>query len=709
MNDRNSGDIVEEDLVKLLQHFIHTAHRANSKDDTKGLLYTDDCEQLFNKDYAYTVIPNLNGELCCHYPYKVFVLEYEKQMVSHNNVTNTEVYENLLDNGKLKQFFWAARSARCRGRFVVPVILFEGKQICRSGTLSTGMEMFGRIGIDFFMSSDSGSPTPSSSISTMEQAKDGQSEWPSHDKIRGHDIKLLKYLKINYICDLMVEKKKVKYYMRVASSEKVDKESRYSDFCLLSLPYPGCEFFKEWKEHAYCGQEVRYDWSQPSIDAALDIPNELYSLTDVHWEFYKDWDLLLLTKNYFKLLVSLIREGSSGILVHCISGWDRTPLYISLLRLSLWADGAIHQSLKPEEILYLTIAYDWYLFGHCLPDRLDKGEEIFRFCFHFLKFITSDDYSVYSGSKQKSRESSRPSSQAIPEDLKVDILDSVFDHHSEAVPEKAAVQKELQKEQLGEISKFPQKVPHENTTDKPVDSEITVTDSNLLTSESNPTAMSTSPSGAQVFLSEDTQSAAYIHHKVPHTGGDPCATGDTGPSGLTTTSTTSGGNVSSVSISDALQCHQLEQKLAQCGVGVGDSRDPAKNESATSCKSCCIDIAPNARCSSCHHHQQHHRMSSPPNHLDSVTHYTPGWFSSPAHSAHISSPATLTHSLSEENVPSRSSRLACVRNMFFHAYSIAESSSMATNTTNTTSSTSSSMFDSLTEGFRWGSLKSDDP
>lgn len=27
----------------------------------------------------------------------------------------------------------------------------------------------------------------------------------------------------------------------------------------------------------------------------------------------------------------------SGLLVHCISGWDRTPLFISLLRLSLWA------------------------------------------------------------------------------------------------------------------------------------------------------------------------------------------------------------------------------------------------------------------------------------------------------------------------------------------------------------------------------------
>ena len=51
------------------------------------------------------------------------------------------------------------------------------------------------------------------------------------------------------------------------------------------------------------------------------------------------------------------------MLVHCISGWDRTPLFVSLLRLSLWADGAIHKSLSAVEIVYLTLAYDWYLFG----------------------------------------------------------------------------------------------------------------------------------------------------------------------------------------------------------------------------------------------------------------------------------------------------------------------------------------------------------
>ena len=56
-------------------------------------------------------------------------------------------------------------------------------------------------------------------------------------------------------------------------------------------------------------------------------------------------------------------SGDKGVLVHCISGWDRTPMFVSLLRLSLWADGAIHKSLTATEIVYLTLAYDWYLFG----------------------------------------------------------------------------------------------------------------------------------------------------------------------------------------------------------------------------------------------------------------------------------------------------------------------------------------------------------
>lgn len=36
---------------------------------------------------------------------------------------------------------------------------------------------------------------------------------------------------------------------------------------------------------------------------------------------------------------------------------------LSLIWTRLFQDGLIHTSLKPTEILYLTVAYDWFLFG----------------------------------------------------------------------------------------------------------------------------------------------------------------------------------------------------------------------------------------------------------------------------------------------------------------------------------------------------------
>ncbi|KAM7402754.1 hypothetical protein PAMP_017967 [Pampus punctatissimus] len=196
------------------------------------------------------------------------------------------------------------------------------------------------------------------------------------DKVRGHDIKLLRYLSVRYICDLMVENKKVKFGLNVTSSEKVDKAQRYADFTLLSVPYPGCEFFKEYKDRDYTAEGLVFNWNQDYVDAPLTIPVCFTQNLNIDWTQYQSWDLVEQTQNYLKLLLHIINsDDESGLLVHCISGWDRTPLFVSLLRLSLWADGAVHASLEPAEILYLTIAYDWFLFGHMLPDRLSKGEE----------------------------------------------------------------------------------------------------------------------------------------------------------------------------------------------------------------------------------------------------------------------------------------------------------------------------------------------
>ena len=39
-------------------------------------------------------------------------------------------------------------------------------------------------------------------------------------------------------------------------------------------------------------------------------------------------------------------------------------MWICLIRLTLWADGLAHDSLSAQEMLFLTVAYDWMLFGY---------------------------------------------------------------------------------------------------------------------------------------------------------------------------------------------------------------------------------------------------------------------------------------------------------------------------------------------------------
>lgn len=90
----------------------------------------------------------------------------------------------------------------------------------------------------------------------------------------------------------------------------------------------------------------------------------------------------------------LILPFNSGVLLHCISGWDRTPFYVSLLRLSLWADNAVHQNLSSIEIIYFTISYDWLLFGHNLKTRASQNVELLYFCFYMLGQINDYSFSL---------------------------------------------------------------------------------------------------------------------------------------------------------------------------------------------------------------------------------------------------------------------------------------------------------------------------
>ncbi|XP_075370122.1 phosphatidylinositol-3,5-bisphosphate 3-phosphatase MTMR14 isoform X1 [Mycteria americana] len=383
-------------LAELLLEFSRAQYRAKDGGGAAAKVERIErrCLELFGRDYRYSVIPNAHGEVCAHYPRHIVLLERD---------AGRDPFESTVQVGKLQDLINRSKMARCRGRFVCPVILYKGKHICRSATLAGWGELYGRTGYNYIFSGGSDDAWADAEDISEEDSALRNADSQLFDKVRGHDIKLLRYLSVRYICDLMVENKKVKFGLNVTSSEKVDKAQRYADFTLLSIPYPGCEFFKEYKDRDYTAEGLIFNWKQDYVDAPLSIPVSLTQSLNIDWSEYQSWDLVQQTQNYLKLLISIINsDDDSGLLVHCISGWDRTPLFISLLRLSLWADGLIHASLEPSEILYLTVAYDWFLFGHMLVDRLSKGEEIFFFCFNFLKHITSEEFSAVKSQRRKS-------------------------------------------------------------------------------------------------------------------------------------------------------------------------------------------------------------------------------------------------------------------------------------------------------------------
>uniref|UniRef100_A0A8D3DV72 Myotubularin related protein 14 n=1 Tax=Scophthalmus maximus TaxID=52904 RepID=A0A8D3DV72_SCOMX len=349
-----------EEIADLIDLFSKTQYRAREVTPrVEGI--EKRCLELFARDYKYSVIHNPNGEVCGHYPRQIVFLEYECTDVE------SERFESTVQISKLQDLVNRSKLARCRGRFVCPVILYNGKHICRSSTLAGWGELYGRTSYNYIFSGGSDDTwTESEEVPEDDSAvRNGDSQL--FDKVRGHDIKLLRYLSVRYICDLMVENKKVKFGLNVTSSEKADKAQRYADFTLLSVPYPGCEFFKDYKDRDYTAEGLVFNWNQDYVDAPLTIPVCFTQNLNIDWTQYQSWDLVEQTQNYLKLLLHIINsDDESGLLVHCISGWDRTPLFVSLLRLSLWADGAVHASLEP----------------------------IFFFCFNFLKHIVSEKFSA---------------------------------------------------------------------------------------------------------------------------------------------------------------------------------------------------------------------------------------------------------------------------------------------------------------------------
>lgn len=82
-------------------------------------------------------------------------------------------------------------------------------------------------------------------------------------------------------------------------------------------------------------------WHQKDGDDAYLFINEGCDpkFNDVNWNKYVEWGLFELAANYLRLIVAQIEKNDGGILIHCISGWDRTPLFVFLVRALAWSEG----------------------------------------------------------------------------------------------------------------------------------------------------------------------------------------------------------------------------------------------------------------------------------------------------------------------------------------------------------------------------------
>lgn len=140
------------------------------------------CLNLFKLDYNLVEISNRSGELSSHYPSVILIPENEKQSSSipvtvngclnsflnastnstqqQQQRTTQTIYENSYDAAKLKDLIKNARFARSRTRFPIPVILYKGKYVCRSSTLSSGPEMYTRSSFNYLFNGTGAAAPP---------------------------------------------------------------------------------------------------------------------------------------------------------------------------------------------------------------------------------------------------------------------------------------------------------------------------------------------------------------------------------------------------------------------------------------------------------------------------------------------------------------------------------------------------------------------
>ncbi|KAJ3443858.1 myotubularin-related protein [Anaeramoeba flamelloides] len=372
--------------------------------------------KLLSKDDGYQKLPNINPTICSTYPTSLFIPNILQQPISE--------FQELVER---------SRSSRVRSRFPVGVLQVNNKHILRSSavrlssthdSLQSERLLLKSYNVshlvDFMLQplwehgkfqkrfKKKTKTNPKKEIffnakleKDKQKEKDLQKQQNKEEKatkstvIKDQELFYRIFGREESLQTKTIEElNEIKGKKPISISESHPYFNRYySHYKILNMPFDclgNLHFFRllgnDFQNYK-C--EIPYNdfFHKPSTDLTrfLDsVSPQCYRLPFVE-----------LLKIYFKeFLQMLAQKETKGILIHCIAGWDRTPLFISLLRLSLWADGVIHQSLNPEQLIYLTVAYDWLLFHHDFAGKTREGIEVLYFTFWFLQFLSNQYFSL---------------------------------------------------------------------------------------------------------------------------------------------------------------------------------------------------------------------------------------------------------------------------------------------------------------------------
>lgn len=396
----------QQETRHLFRFYAENADFRSSSCVQQSAAFMSLCIDLARRDHSIELIDNQSGQLCWSYPPMIILMDHPKP----------PDFDTLVVQ---------AQFARVHSRFPVPAVTVLGHSLLRSSTVAIGAEsafrnMILKWSLNF-----------------------------NHSDQKVADSQLLRAFGVKHIVDLTVDNHMRKFGLAMCSSEKAEPHDYYHKyFDIHVMPYPGCEYMKRiageqhhpsptgrspvtipvpsaddspddghvdsahrhgdrsaspsaaahsCRKAADCDKEtiVLCREDEPSIDGwhtSLVVKSPLQMDADAE---FRSWRWTNLTRRYLRMVLAMLGDVAAGhgsslapsVDLHCISGWDRSAMFISLVRLSLWADGLVHQSLTESEILFFSIAYDWMFFTHQLKLRLRRKEEVMLFGFRVLKYI----------------------------------------------------------------------------------------------------------------------------------------------------------------------------------------------------------------------------------------------------------------------------------------------------------------------------------